>query len=450
MKETVTMAVKSVLPVLASLVLYACGANSNAPPAAAGAAGDSTSKGGKSGSSGGGSESGGNKNGGSKNGGTGGGEDSSGSSQGAEGPGPAQGGEPSHGSEDNPPPSDSSGAVGVWEDVTPKGIDLSEGNDNYGVQDVQVDPVRPQDLYAFVCYQGVWRSTDYGMTWKQVNKTEDWGKPWGTAIQPTLDRDPKTAPIIYQAASLVPGILKSADFGVTWVKYDMPDEIQNDRGYPYSVDIDPYDPEHILIAFHESPDVAESTTGGKSWKLIKAPAGNGGTSFYPFFINTGNAETTRKTWLAIPQVVVPGHAIRTEDGGKTFKDLGGFQHEHGSAQIVDLGKGTLYLSATSPDGIHKSTDYGKTWSMLSDVSTGVVAAGKTQLYTSVGLNFGTPDQPLDPKLFTAKLTADKTWTSMSAPKMYDGAKRIAVTRDASHEIAVSGNWHAGIWRYKQP
>jgi hypothetical protein len=353
-----------------------------------------------------------------------------------------------------PDPFESEGTLGEWQDVTPEGLSLDQQNpgngDNYGVQDVLADPLRPAELYAFVCYQGVWRSRDYGVTWEHVYEGEKWGKPWGTAIQPALGRDASKAPVLYVAASNIAGILKSVDFGETWSTYETPKEVQDGHGTPYSVDIDPYDVEHILIAFHESPDVAESTDGGQHWKLIKTPDGNGGTSFYPFFINTGSAETTRNTWFAVPQEVTTGTTVRTENGGSSFTDLDQFQHHHGSAQVVDLGAGVIYLAAKNPDGIHKSTDYGKTWNLLSDVSSGVIAAGKSHLYTSVGLGWGKQTEPLDPTLFVARRDDEANWTAMPAPTMVDGAKRLAVTRDASHEIVVGGNWHAGIWRFKQP
>ena len=60
----------------------------------------------------------------------------------------------------------------TWTNVTPAGIDLngsSFNNDNFGVQDVLVDPARASDLYAFTCHQGVWKSADYGKTWAKIN-----------------------------------------------------------------------------------------------------------------------------------------------------------------------------------------------------------------------------------------------------------------------------------------
>src|SRR6516162_10354015 len=78
------------------------------------------------------------------------------------------------------------GKVGEWVDVTPPAIDLNGAafsGDNFGVQDVVVDPARPSDLYAFTCFQGVWKSMDFGQTWAKVNTGTngaalDGGKLW--------------------------------------------------------------------------------------------------------------------------------------------------------------------------------------------------------------------------------------------------------------------------------
>jgi hypothetical protein len=348
------------------------------------------------------------------------------------------------------------GMPGVWENVTPEGVSLDQktpgDGDNYGVQDILADPARPSDLYAFICYQGVWRSTDFGTSWKQVNPGSNWSKPWGSAIDPNPNRDPNTPPTLYAGVSNAIGFLKSTDFGATWTEQRMPESFGDYRYQQvYSVDVDPNDKDHVIVAFHEAPDVAESIDGGKTWTKIATPPEDGGSSYYPFFVNTGDASTTRATWLAIPQINGDARALRTTDSGAHFTKLGQFQHNHGSAQLFDAGGGTIYLAAIQPAGVHKSTDFGQTWSTITTLTSGVVTASPRRLYGAVGLGWGSVDAPLDPRLASAPRNDDSAWSAMPAPAgMVDGAKRIAVTRDDAHAILVAGSWHAGIWRYVEP
>jgi photosystem II stability/assembly factor-like uncharacterized protein len=355
-----------------------------------------------------------------------------------------------------PPVRTVTGTPGIWEDVTPAGVSLDQenpgGGDNYGVQDVLADPARPGDLYAFICYQGVWRSTDFGITWKQVNLGSGWGKPWGSAIDPNPNRDPNTPPVLYAGNSSAVGFLKSVDFGVTWTEQLLPSSFGDFRYQQvYSVDVDPNDKDHVIVAFHEAPDIGESTDGGKTWKKIPTPPEDGGGSYYAFFVNTGAADTTRTTWFTLPQQNGNARALRTTDGGATWTKLGQFQHHHGSAQLFDAGAGTIYLAAMEPSGIHKSTDFGQTWTTISTISDGVITASRNQLYTSVGLGWGSVADPVDPRLGSAPRGNDAMWSAIATPAgMVDGAKRIAVAPGAGHDVLVSGSWHAGIWRYVEP
>ena len=354
-------------------------------------------------------------------------------------------------------PGTSAGTPGVWQDVTPAGINLAPGAsgggfpDNYGVQDIVADPVRPADLYAFVCYQGVWRSTDYGLTWQQANPGANWQKPWAAAIDPSKSRDPQRAPALYAGNSAAIGFLASTDWGVTWTARRLPDSFGN-YAYQqvYSIDVDPYDSNHLIIGFHEAPDMAESTDGGMTWKKITG-ADADAQSYCPYFLDTGSAATTRRTWLVVPQINTSARAVRTVDGGATWMKLNQFQHYHGSSQIFDAGKGVVYMGAVNPNGLWKSTDLGATWTKVATGSAGVVTASARYLYSNVGLGWGSPGAPLDPELMSARRDADTSWTKTPAPSgMVDGSKRMAVTHDGAHAIVVAGNWHAGIWRYVEP
>ncbi|HEV8247616.1 MAG TPA: sialidase family protein, partial [Polyangiaceae bacterium] len=262
----------------------------------------------------------------------------------------------------------------------------------------------------------------------------------------------ETAPALYAGGSNAVGFHKSTDFGVTWSDQLLPAAFGDYRYQQvYSVDVDPYDTDHILVAFHEAPDVAESTDGGTTWTKFATPPEDGGSSYYPFFINTGDAGTTHETWLTIPQQNGDARALRTTDGGTSWTKLGQFQHHHGSAQIFDAGSGLIYVAAMSPGGVHKSTDYGVTWASIYDGDGGVVTATPNFLYSSVGFGWGKVDAPLDPGLITAPRNTDDTWSHVTPPAgMVDGAKRMAVTYDGAHHIVVAGSWHAGIWRYVEP
>src|SRR6185437_14753221 len=82
----------------------------------------------------------------------------------------------------------------------------------------------------------------------------------------------------------------------------------------YSFQVDPHDSSHLISGLHEADGVMESTDGGDSWKLVDGagwPAG--GISWFPSFVDTGDATTTRGTWFAIAQD--GASAVMTRDGG---------------------------------------------------------------------------------------------------------------------------------------
>jgi hypothetical protein len=346
---------------------------------------------------------------------------------------------------------------GVWQNVTPPGIDLavsSFNHDGYGVQDVVVDPAKPSNLYAFICHQGAWRSTDYGLTWTKVNTGMnaakiDAGKPWTVAIDPNPARNPATPPTLYTAAgaSALLGAHKSIDGGVNWTHYDIVPGANYQVQDIYSFDIDPYDSSHLITGYHEAPNLAESTDGGATWKVINVA----GHSNYPFFIDTRNPATTRTTWLIISQDQVGTQ--RTTDGGKTWTTVEKFSHAHGGAQIFQAGGGVIYSGGgggSKGGGVYRSADYGATWTnVASGGDENAVVATASYIYVSFAWAAG--NSFVDPRVQRAPKDPGTAWTAMTVPReMSNGWKRAAVTFDGTHYILVGGNWNAGIWRYVEP
>jgi len=69
----------------------------------------------------------------------------------------------------------------------------------------------------------------------------------------------------------------------------------------YAPLVDPYDENHLIMAGHEHDSIVESVDGGQKWTAVPLNIGmlTIGRTGFVFFINTGNAATTRGTWLWI-------------------------------------------------------------------------------------------------------------------------------------------------------
>ncbi len=346
----------------------------------------------------------------------------------------------------------SGGTPDQWQNVTPQGISLNGSDyngDNFGAQDVLVDPARPSDFYAFFCHQGVYKSTDYGQTWTKVNTGAngariDAGKPWGEGIDSNRCRDPNTPPTLYSAGSQGQ-FWKSTDGGVNWKGIDLPHDGKAREQDDYDVDVDPYDGKHLIVGFHEESGLAESNDAGETWTSVKLDAGmNAGTSCYPFFIDTGESAGTRKTWIMISQAGGVG-TWRTADGGSSWHQVSKNEHTHGGSQIFQAA-GAVYMAgvyAVEGWGVFRSTDFGATWMHLGANDNQSIVFGTPKHVYVMSAPFG------DEHTAERSDAAGTTWATWSLD-IADGPKRAAVSYDGSHNIIVTGSWRAGVLRYVEP
>ncbi len=343
-----------------------------------------------------------------------------------------------------------SGSPGVWQNVTPSPVNLDKdyagAAQNYGVQDILVDPARPSDVYAFICYQGVWKSTDYGATFRKASTDGNLekGRPWGEAIDPNPNRNPGVAPVMYAAQGYGPdnGIWKSADGGVSWTQvYIDPGSYGRDI---YTIDIDPHDASHLLAAFHNSNKLVESHDAGHSW-LGRGAMGNvgGGGVSISFLDST--------TWLAVSQWNNNTNGTwRTTNSGGQWTQVNSNEHFHGANQVL-VQPGNVLYEPGYPDGVLRSSDLGANWTSVTDSGRYANSIVATATYLYAADSFAT-NGTYDPKLQRRSATAGagtnfSSYLSATPIGMTNGPKRVATTFDGSRWVIISGNWLAGIWRY---
>lgn len=343
------------------------------------------------------------------------------------------------------------GTVGVWEEVTSSAMDrgffVEEGS--FGVGNVVTDPARPTDLYVGG-YGSIWKSVDYGATWKKLDSSPNPPEvPLGRVLA-VAGTTPAT--LWVASASGEEYVYRSTNGGLTFELTGLiPQAPDSER--LYSIVVDPNDPKHLLSGLHEADKLLESRDSGDTWRFVTGKGfPPGGVSWYPFFVDAGDAATTSRTWFAIAQG--GGSAIMTNDGGVTWKKPRGIedlQHPHGTASFYQEGK-TLFVAGIDGPGIgvYRSSDLGETWTSVTSGSGAVVWGSPKRVHAmwgwacsrcSDGAQHQSAPQPGDAG----------TWQASQTPtKLNWGPNSVATTSDGTHTIFVGSMWATGLWRYIEP
>lgn len=354
------------------------------------------------------------------------------------------------------------GNLGVWTNITPPGIDLSptafSGN-NFGMQEVVVDPSDPATVFLSTCYQGFFRSTDCGNTWTRMdtgaNATAiDGAREWA------LDIDPVNPQVLYTTAGYGSGnIWQTTNAGVDWQKIIPPgvtDSINafgGSDGDIYDVKVDPYDHNHIVAVFHSwwsglaghnNADAGvlegrfDATARKWSWTLHN-PAQGMGYAQIIFFLDDGNS------WLVVGDD--PSNGVwRTINEGASFTRVSNSYHQHGGCQLYR--SGSTYYACGTP-GLLRSIDSGATWAVVGGgvlpYTMGVVGDG-TNIYAQQGFAgiFNPPPPPFNSTMFAAEAHGDSGWALYGTQQLSNGGKRMAA--DRLHHVIYSAAWRNGVWR----
>jgi hypothetical protein len=356
----------------------------------------------------------------------------------------------------NPPPT----TFGTWTNVTPAGVDLTSPMcSNFGASSIQVDRSNPSHLYTLFHCQGVWKSTDYGVTWTGPLNTGTNGATFGDCSGglTVAGNGAGTAPTIY--ASCIrgggAGFWRSVDGGVNWTRHTVTPTTRQDYVPPV---VDPYDKNHLLMAAHEFDSVVESEDGGVTWAAVPLVPGmlQGGRSSYVFFLDNGNATATRGTWLWMGEQAGGAHGTwRTTNSGNDWVRVDSNEASFGAAQIYQPDtSGVVYMAGVYSGhgwGVLRSRDFGQTWTRTGPEGVKSVVFGTSKnVYAMYGAPIGAGGV-LNPAFQVAAQPGTGTWVSPVVPaSLVQGPAQVAVTHDGTNSILVGAMWNGGVWRYVEP
>ncbi|HEV8244784.1 MAG TPA: hypothetical protein VGP93_03415, partial [Polyangiaceae bacterium] len=245
------------------------------------------------------------------------------------------------------------------------------------MQAIGLDPSTDGTLFLGTCNMGVWKTTDCGSSWNRINTGTN-GDVIDQGAQTTMVVDPIDNKVIYTNSFYGQnGAFKSSDGGVNWQQFWPPadPELSNVVEYNFVsfVVMDPWDHDHLLVAFHAScaaphsaACIGETKDGGESWHFIDGdPSWKGGEGQAVYFLD--NSQTllfgseSNGLW-------------RTTNGGEAWQAIVGSQVSHGLGQLHRASNGTFYVGVA--DGIQRSAD-GSEWALIPNSGHGIPTAGLT-------------------------------------------------------------------------
>lgn len=348
-------------------------------------------------------------------------------------------------------PCDGLAAEGTFEEITPPevkagiGVTRPDNQTQGGTFAIAVDPVNQGTIYAGTLFQGVWKSTDCGSTWKVIatgtNSSDiNRGMNWTFAI------DPEDPNVVYTNSGYGSnGLFKSIDGGVNWIDiWSGTSQPELGKAFTYNfanvIAIDPSDHLHLLLTFHEAclaphpaTCIVESMDGGSSWRIIDGdPSWDGNEGQVIFFLENS------QTWLWGSQ---SNGFWRSGNSGSTWEAIPNMTTSHlQGSQLVRVQDGTFF--AAGADGVWRSPDgTASTWKLVPDTGPivgGLVSDGTT-MFTSTCYfaNF------CNPRYLRSPETDGQTWTQITSPMMNQGG---TMGYDKGHKLLVSSNLDSGLWR----
>jgi photosystem II stability/assembly factor-like uncharacterized protein len=245
-------------------------------------------------------------------------------------------------------------------------------------------PSQPNVFYVGQVNGGVWKSDDYGRTWKPIFDGQPTQSIGAIAVAPS---DPN---VIYVASgeglhrpdlSVGNGIYKSTDAGKTWTHLGLRDGFQ----IP-GLAVDPRDPNKVFAAVlghpygpSEERGIYRSTDGGQTWqRVISKDENTGGSDVEidpsnPDVVYASMWEAREGPWEDNNEFNgTNGGLFKSSDGGATWHLLTGGLPKDLSQIYVAIAPSDsrrLYATLGQASGklrVYRSDDAGENWAQITD------------------------------------------------------------------------------------
>ncbi len=301
-------------------------------------------------------------------------------------------------------------------------------------------PSQPNVFYVGVVNGGVWKTNDYGRTWKPMFDEQPTGSIGAVAVSLS---DPN---IIYVGSgeglqrpdlSTGDGIYKSTDAGKTWTHLGLRDGQQIPR-----IAIDPANPNRLFVAVLGHPygpnterGIFRSTDGGQSFeKVLYKDENTGGVDVEfdpanPDIVYATLWEARQGPWENSAWSGTTGGIFKSTDGGNTWRQLTAGLPPVVQATVAPAPSNPRRVYATVASaqgtGIYRSDDAGENWVRITNDARPAGRIGGGDLpWLAI--------HPSNPDILWSDSTV--TWKST------DGGKTWSAFRGAP-----GGDDYQGIW-----
>ncbi|MCG8469913.1 MAG: hypothetical protein MJB57_17180 [Gemmatimonadetes bacterium] len=249
----------------------------------------------------------------------------------------------------------------------------------------------PHTFYQGATGGGVWKTTNYGMDWRNISD--------GFFASPSIghievaDSDPSVVYVgtgsdgIRSNIIIGKGVYKSTDAGETWAHIGL-----EDAGQIGAVKTHPENPDLVYVAALGNPfrksdarGVYRSADGGASWNRVLFASDSVGAvdlelhPTNPDIIYAGMWRVERKPWTIISGATDEDGIWKTEDGGDTWRRITNGLPEGLIGKIdfavtpADPDRVYALVEAPTPlEGLYRSDDAGESWRLVNPDENGML------------------------------------------------------------------------------